>query len=577
MDRERRERPKRIGIIAAALICLLATALAGTAVAVWGIQKYFHSEVGLGWQTPQIQESVLSASERMAEICKRVEAELEGEELRINTMLYDPQSYEEIWGELEKILQLERQALTEEEQFMYDCLAYCCEQCRRRKELPDYTPLLSGVTGVLNRVPEVFYTYDFSSQKAVEDYFKYLEQAPGFFLEMSGRLSVQSAEGVRYRGDLVREQIMLCDKLLGEDSIFLVSFSYRIDACDFLKEEQKESFRRKNRAIVQGPVADALKQLKEALEKLEDHGEGAGLCSLKEGLDFYEYLLEVNTGSGLSAREMYRYLEEKKQVLLAEMEDTDYEDKKGGILIRGKTGREILEQLEEYGETGYPRIEKNGCRIERIPDFLGSTLYSGFYTRGLQGTDNCIYLNPSLTEGTELYQVLAHEAIPGHMYYYNYKREDKGYPFLSAQINCLGYSEGWASYAEIAAGEWLGEDSAAYCRAVRKKLFDQLVMCQADIGINGLGWEKEELGRYLADCYGEQAAKQTDEVWKTLIQNPAGYEPYVVGYFQMKDLEAYAGEYLGMETQEFLEHFLQIGQAPFPVVREHLRVCQMAR
>ena len=60
-----------------------------------------------------------------------------------------------------------------------------------------------------------------------------------------------------------------------------------------------------------------------------------------------------------------------------------------------------------------------------------------------------IYINPSevMIGETYLYNIIAHEALPGHLYQHVYFKNSKAHP-IRHLLSYSGYSEGWAKYVE---------------------------------------------------------------------------------------------------------------------------------
>ena len=60
-----------------------------------------------------------------------------------------------------------------------------------------------------------------------------------------------------------------------------------------------------------------------------------------------------------------------------------------------------------------------------------------------------IYINPRENyEGLDLFTVLAHEGYPGHLYQTVYSSTHCANP-LQGILSYGGYTEGWATYAEL--------------------------------------------------------------------------------------------------------------------------------
>ncbi len=170
-----------------------------------------------------------------------------------------------------------------------------------------------------------------------------------------------------------------------------------------------------------------------------------------------------------------------------------------------------------------------------------------------------------------LYQTLAHEALPGHMYSYNFPRQND-FSAIQEQLKCMGYSEGWAVYAEIDAAKWIEENTwrEIYLQRVYQKLYDEIVLCQIDIGIHAMGWTVEDIENFSMKVYGRSSRQAAEVVMETLINNPGAYQPYVVGYFELEDLRRKYCTEMEVPEREFIETWHLCGQAPFYIVDEYM-------
>ena len=98
----------------------------------------------------------------------------------------------------------------------------------------------------------------------------------------------------------------------------------------------------------------------------------------------------------------------------------------------------------------------------------------------------------------QLYGTLAHEGFPGHLYQTTWYYATNPHPIRTV-TSMIGYTEGWAMYAEC--DEYL--NSTESYEVGQYAFFDTAlgyaINAYADLGVNGEGWTSEELNNKLND------------------------------------------------------------------------------
>lgn len=500
----------------------------------------------------------------LRKLCGELERMLEEDTaIHLNTMLMAPEEYE-IWNRLPEILQIGEEGLTDEEWLLYQKLRWHLDCYERGRQLPDYSNGLSDLTGILNKLPELFYTCHFETAEDIDAYVEMRGRIPDMLNRLQESLEERRG-GMGFLSDILDSRIADCEEQASEDSIFLLDFERKIHACDFLTEEEKTALIEENRDYVENTVRESYESLRVALCGIPPTKGYQGLGEYEGGEEYYDYWLMITTGSGQEALEMYTYLEGKRVSLERMLPENPQNPEPGeGIGPEAVMAYLCGRTVETY--PGVPRLEFS---VETIPEESRSELCRAFYFKDSRTGRNYIYITQDAEweSGLTLYQTLAHEALPGHMYSYNYPGQSD-FPRLQEQLKCLGYSEGWAVYAEIAAAEWIGEGTwrERYLQQVYQKLYDEIVLCQIDIGIHAMGWTAEDIEDFSAQVYGGSSRQAAETVMETLINNPGVYQPYVMGYFGLEDLRQKYCTQMGVPEREFIEAWQSCGQAPFSIV-----------
>lgn len=500
---------------------------------------------------------------------------------------YDEAALEQYWKNQEeshqKLQEFDKTLLTQQQQLLYDKLAYEWDFSERYQDVPDYSSRIGGDSGLVNTIANNFYNYLFLEKKDVEDYLKFLEDIPNEISFCIDITNEQSKEGFVPSKYMLQANIEAVDVLCtGETNVFLEGFETKINEAEFLTAEEKESFINDNRETVDSIVTPAFQTLKETLQDWEENlEEWDGLYSMEGGTSYYEYLAEMYTGSSMSVDEMYSYLEDKLYTYSRQLSDL-LEDEE--VLDRymnwdygfdDSTPEEILDTLRANTKESFPAIEDPGYSISELPMALRSSGILAYYLAPQEDNDtvNMIRTNPDAL-GDDLgilYATLAHEGYPGHLYYYNYIKQQGWHP-LNSQLMYLGYTEGWADYVGLnSLYEWDMYDHMAEVIIADEEI-SYILLGLTDIGVNCRGWTLDDVFELWNAYFYLDNKEDIRDIYNASVADPASILSYPMGYLQIVDLEESVREVLGAsyDQKEFEEAFLSVGGAPFSITEEYV-------
>lgn len=184
--------------------------------------------------------------------------------------------------------------------------------------------------------------------------------------------------------------------------------------------------------------------------------------------------------------------------------------------------------------------------------------------------NNTIYINKAQVS-EELYTTMAHEGFPGHLYQ-NVYTSSRNLPLIRNMFSFQGYSEGWATYVEYYAYGigGLNEDLAEILMLNSAATLG--IFAYVDMGVHYLGWGVEEVGQFLAKYGLSVDVAQT--LFETMVEEPANYLSYFIGYLEMLNLRDVAETAWGEDysLKKFHEAVLSLGPAPFPLLEEAIKV-----
>ena len=290
---------------------------------------------------------------------------------------------------------------------------------------------------------------------------------------------------------------------------------------------------------------------------------------MDNGKDYYTHLVARETGSSRTISQL--------QELIANQIATDLISSQK-VLNENPTISEqtaditespdnILKTLETEISTAFPTCASVNVEIKYVPDALQEYLSPAFYLIPAIDNyeENTIYINQAhaLTD-INLFTTLAHEGYPGHLYQTTYFANTNPDPIRTV-LNFSGYVEGWATYGEMCS-YYISSLEKPYATLLQKN--NSIILglyAAADIGIHYDGWSVDDTVNFFS-TYGISDETVIQEIYEYIVGDPANYLTYYVGYLEMMELKK---EWPSTQ-KEFHQRVLEIGPAPFEVIRKHL-------
>jgi uncharacterized protein (DUF885 family) len=137
-------------------------------------------------------------------------------------------------------------------------------------------------------------------------------------------------------------------------------------------------------------------------------------------------------------------------------------------------------------------------------------------------------------------------------------------------MDFIGYDEGWATYVELYSYHLAGIDKNLADFLEANNIIILCMYARADIGIHYEGWKKKDVIAYISNFIDN--AKIAESIYYTLLEEPAIYLPYAVGYLEIMELRERAQDALGDKyvAKDFHEFLLGMGPAEFDVINDYL-------
>lgn len=485
--------------------------------------------------------------------------------------------------EMEELKSFDKSLLTDRQQIIYDKLMEGISLNEKYVDMFDFSSMIGGANGIVSSLANNFYNYLFIEKKDIEDYLKFLADIPNYIdyaIRYTNEYAQYDLVPSKY---MLQTNLQLIEELIdGDENVFLQGFEEKLADAAYLSEQERTEFSDQNRQLVEQLVTPAFEKLRQQLTEWEEtFGEWEGIGVYEEGEDYYNYLIEIYAGVSMDGEELFEYLGNK----LDESEERFWELLEDEAIYDGymnseygfseSTPAEILDALRSYTQENFAAIEDPGYRVEELPTALRSDNMLAYYqlTQHDHDDTNQIYLNPDALGGDLgiLYETLAHEGYPGHLYCFNYIKQQNWHP-INTLISNTGFEEGWAEYAaQMSLYSWDLDENMMEVVFLDQEI-NYLLMAMSDIGINYGAWTIDDVFDLWNSYFYLDSTEDVRDIYDSCLAEPGVILSYPVGYFQICDLEEEVRELLGdaFDQKEFIRVLLSVGGASFDLTREYV-------
>lgn len=448
-----------------------------------------------------------------------------------------------------------------------------------------YATSLMPYTGIQAELPILLSEYSFSSKRDVEEYLELLASTDEYFDQLLTFEQERSQAGLFFSDTAVDHIIESCQPyLIDPEYHFLQStFVTRLEDVPDLTQEEKDAYASQNLTTLTEHFVPAYQALTEGLAALKGTGQyEGGLANYPQGKEYYEYLVQSQTGTSYtSMNDLKNFIEKSLNDDLAAMsaiirQRPEALDELDAAVFSLSDPTEILETLKAEIQEDFPEIPEHTYTVKTVPQELQNVLSPALcLVPPLDHyQENTILLNLDDPSGyvQSLYTTLAHEGYPGHLYQNVY--------FMSTDpdpIRCIlsfnGYSEGWGLYVESLAYTFDNGMASDVAQLLMHNNSASVALdALLDFNINYNGWTRDQVYDYLAGYYDVENSDIVDQLYSLLTENPGYYMSYCVGRLEFLEMREKAEESLGdqFNAKEFHKFLLDIGPAPFTVIRGRL-------
>lgn len=475
-----------------------------------------------------------------------------------------------------------RDLLTDDQKLTYDILYDYFSTEVSALDLTYYSELLSPSCGIQAQLPILLAEYTFYDTQDIKDYLTLLSRMDDYYESILTFETEKSKKGLFMPDYAAEDVIDQCEEFVKdpENSYLVEVFNDKIDAFDGLSDSDKSDYKEANEALLYSDVVPAYETLIEGLTNLIGTGVNEqGLCYYAEGKEFYTYLVKYSTGSSKTLQELEEMTDNKilsdlTQMINIASENPDAITSAMEDNFSLSDPEDILQDLQQKIADDFPKSPSVNYTIKYVHESLEKYASPAFYlTPPIDlNTENLIYINQG-TQMThlDLYTTLAHEGYPGHLYQNTYFDETDENAVRSI-LNYGGYSEGWATYVEMLSYSYADMDSDVASLLQLNNAITLGLYARIDMGIHYDGWTLDQTMEYLND-YGITNKENVTLIYHIIVEEPANYVQYYIGYLEILNLKQTSQETLGnrFNLKNFHTFLLDTGPAPFSIIEDYMQ------
>lgn len=465
--------------------------------------------------------------------------------------------------------------LSSSDQFTYDILEDYLTSNLKLEPFLLYREPLGATLGIQSQLPILLSEYTFSSEEDIQTYLLLLEDVDNYFLSILEFEQAKKEAGLFMENCCLEEIIKQCESFI-QSNLLIETFHERLDSLS-LSEEKKQLYTIQNQNLVETVVLPAYQMLADGLHNFVNSSKyTGGLCNKPEGKEYYELLVYQKTGSSKTVSELFsqtkqRIAQNVLSIATLCQKDESLSKQLSNYQFSHSDPNSTLSYLQNAIQSDFPTPVSNEFLIKYVSDSLSEFTSPAFYIIPPidDSSRNIIYIN---TTSEKLFPILAHEGFPGHLYQHTWFSQMNDVP-LRELLSYLGYTEGWATYCELYSYTLEDNFSESLKELLLKTQETTLAIYSLmDMGIHYYGWTLEEIKQTLSTYFGFTDSNIAESIYTSLLESPANYLSYYVGYTELLELKNYAQKKWGddFSLMNFHTQILNLGPAPFDLIKNKL-------
>ncbi len=480
----------------------------------------------------------------------------------------DQEEFNKTKKQLEELLVFDYDKLSLRQQYDYDLLHYSLLETLCGLEYSKYNLIFSSSSqfsdGIVTNLME-FAIYDEESE---EDFLVVLKDVPNYINEAIEYSKQQSNDGLYHSDDMLDEEISYIDNLISSNGKSIYEHYKEYDIYPEVKE------------LVENEVIPAFVTLKDYLKTLygKTTSDKLTLCKIDEGYAEYTYL--INSSSNRDITDIYNdlvelYFDWIYNFIGIYQDDENVLNKYGEYIQANKvlnlSSEDMLEYLRNNSSERYEYLEDANYVVSSL-DTLGNTTLGYYVSPPIDNLNqNVIRVNAKIDsdyyDQMSVFEVMAHEGFPGHLYQNIYFQQTNPHKFRATQ-SFVGYTEGYADLAAYDALEMLDipNEYKGIARIDSITFNSHILYSIIDLGVNYFGWNVKTLAKKLDNLMLDSSMAQ--DLYDTVVAMPGVFVRYGVGFVNHINLRKKAMDELG-DKFDFVAYdkaIIENGPLPFAIL-----------
>ena len=480
----------------------------------------------------------------------------------------DEEEFNKTEKQLEDLLAFDYDSLSLRQQYDYDLLHYSLLETLAGLYYSKYDLIFSSASqfsdGIVTNLME-FAMYDEESE---EDFLVVLKDVPNYINEAIEYSKQQSNDGLYHSDDMLDEEISYIDNLISSNGKSIYEHYKEYDIYPEVKE------------IVENEVIPSFVTLKDYLNTLYGKTKSDKLALTKINKGYAEYTYITNTSNNGDMYAIYTQLIEVYSDWVNNFINAyqnnehileDYEDFLNDDKVINLSAEDMLEYLRNNSSKRYDYLEDASYVVSAL-DTLGDSTLGYYVSPPIDNLNqNVIRVNAKIDndeyDQMSVFEVMAHEGFPGHLYQNIYFQQTNPHKFRATQ-SFIGYTEGYADLAAMDAIDMLNVDDGYKAVAKLNSITfnSHLLLSIVDLGVNYFGWDVNTIGNKLEKLFLDKAIAQP--LYDMVVSMPGTFVRYGVGYVSHLNLRKKAMDELG-DKFDFVAYdraIVENGPLPFAIL-----------
>lgn len=480
----------------------------------------------------------------------------------------DEEEFNKTEKQLEDLLAFDYDSLSLRQQYDYDLLHYSLLETLCGLEYSKYNLIFSSSSqfsdGIVTNLME-FAMYDEESE---EDFLVVLKDVPNYINEAIEYSKQQTNDGLYHSDDMIDEEISYIDNLISSNGKSIYEHYKDYDIYPEVKE------------LVENEVIPAFVTLKDYLNTLYGKTKSDKLALTKINKGYAEYTYITNSSNNGDMYAIYTQLIEVYSDWVNNFINAyqnnehileDYEDFLNDDKVINQSAEDMLEYLRNNSSKRYEYLEDASYVVSAL-DTLGDSTLGYYVSPPIDNLNqNVIRVNAKIDndeyDQISVFEVMAHEGFPGHLYQNIYFQQRNPHKFRATQ-SFIGYTEGYADLAAMDAIDMLNVDDGYKAVAKLNSITfnSHLLLSIVDLGVNYFGWDVNTIGNKLEKLFLDKAIAQP--LYDMVVAMPGTFVRYGVGYVSHLNLRKKAMDELG-DKFDFVAYdraIIENGPLPFAIL-----------